>query len=162
MSSARKPPGSIPELMTLSDETVNAFLASPELKDYRFHLEKIFRLKKHTLSPEKEELVALAGKAFQTSHKAFSAINDADFKFGKVADQKGEELELTHGSYGIFIREHDRVLRKNAFCTMHGKYKDYENTLCELINGAIQTHVFNARARRYASSAGSVLISEKH
>lgn len=147
-----------PELLSLPDETINSFLASSELKDYLFHLEKTFRLKKHTLSPEKEELIALAGKAFQSSHKAFSAINDADFKFGTVTNQNGEKLELTHGSYGIFLRNHDQELRKNAFTTLHGKYMDYENTLCELLNGAVQTHVFSARARGYSSSLEAALF----
>jgi oligoendopeptidase F len=146
-----------PELMTLSDETIKAFLASSELKDYRFHLEKIFRLKKHTLSPEKEELIALAGKAFQAPHKAFGAINDADFKFGKINNEKGEELELTHATYGIYLREYDRKLRENAFNTLHQKYLDYENTLSELINGAIQSYVFNARARGYSSTLEAAL-----
>lgn len=147
-----------PELIALSDETIRSFLASPELKDYRFYLEKVFRLKQHTLSPDKEELIALAGKVFQTSPKVFSAINDADFKFGKVKDKNGEELELTHGSYGIFLREQDRELRKNAFLNLHAKYMDYENTLSELINGAIQTHVFNARAHHYSSSLEAALF----
>ena len=68
----------------LPESLLTEYLASPSLADYRFHLEKMLRMKKHTLSPDNEKLMALAGQALQTSHKAFSAINDADFKFGHV------------------------------------------------------------------------------
>jgi oligoendopeptidase F len=140
-----------PELISLPEKKIQEYLKSPVLADYRFHLEKIVRIKKHTLSEEKEELMALAGKAMQTPHKAFSAINDADFQFGTTLDSKGNPRELTHATYGMYIREHDRTLRENAFKNFHGKFYKYENTLCELLNGQVQNHLFNTRARNYSS-----------
>lgn len=146
-----------PELLALDEETLNSLLNAPELKEYRFYLEKIVRLKKYTLSGEMEALMAKTGKALQAVSKAYSAINDADFKFGEVVDGKGNKRELTHAQYGIYIRDQDRVLRKNAFKQMHGQYSKYENTLCELLNGQIQSHIFNARARGYKSSLDAAL-----
>lgn len=140
-----------PELLDLPATTLKQLLATPTLKDYRFYLEKIVRLKKHTLSSTKEELIAQAGKAMSTAPKAFSAINDADFQFGTVLDNEGNKIELTHASYALCIRTQDRTLRKNAFEQMHGKYLDFENTLCELLNGAVQSHIFNARVRHFNS-----------
>lgn len=147
-----------PELLALPDAVIQAYLASPVLADYRFHIEKIVRIKKHMLSIENEELMALAGKALQAPNKAFSAINDADFKFGSIADKTGKPRELSHALYGIYIRDQDRTLRANAFKQMHGKYLKYENTLCELLNGQIQAHVFNARARKYGSCLEAALF----
>jgi len=146
-----------PELMSLSDDKVKEYLSSPILEDYRFHLEKVFRLRKHTLSPDNERLVALAGKALMTPYKAFSAINDADFKFGSVRDSKGKARPLTHALYSLYLHEKDRTLRENAFKSLHGRYCEYENTLCELLNGQVQSHVFNARARNYSSSLEAAL-----
>lgn len=147
-----------PELLALDDQKMKSFMDSPPLKEYRFHLEKVLRIKAHMLSPEQEELMALSGKALQASHKAFSAINDADFKFGKVADGKGEERELTHGSYGLYMRDQDRTLRENSFKKLQGQYGRYENTLCELLNGQVQAHVFNAKARNYSSCLEAALF----
>lgn len=146
-----------PELLALSETTLQSLLKSPILSDYHFHIEKTIRIKKHMLSQENEELLAMSAKAMQAPHKAFSAINDADFKFGTILDSHGMERELTHGSYGIYIREHDRTLRQNAYKQLLGKYQRYENTLCELLNGQVQGHVFNAKARRYASSLDAAL-----
>lgn len=147
-----------PELLAIEENTLNELLESPVLAPYKFHIEKSMRIKKHLLSHESEELLAMAGKAMQTPHKAFSAINDADFKFGTILNKEGQELELTHGSYGLFLRDHDRTLRENAFKSLQGKYLSYENTLTELLNGQIQGHVFHARARKYTSSLEAALF----
>ena len=147
-----------PELLSIDDESIDKTLALTLLDDYRFHIEKSIRVKKHMLSEECEQLLAMAGKALQSPVKAFSAINDADFKFGKILDSKGNEKELTRGTYGLFMRDQDRQLRENAFMKMHGKYKSYENTLCELLSGEMQTHVFNAKARHYSSSLEAALF----
>lgn len=147
-----------PEILALPQEKIDQYLKSPELKDYAFHLEKMVRVKSHMLPPEQEELLALAGQALHSSHKAFSAINDADFKFGTVLDSNNNEKELTHGLFGVYLRDQDRTLRKNAFLKLHHKFQSYENTLCELINGNIQAHVFNARARKYATCLDAALF----
>lgn len=147
-----------PELLALSDDTQKIYLNSPALKDYQFYLENIFRLKKHTLSPEKEELVSLAGKAMQTPSKAFSAMNDADLKFPKVKDSKGQEHDLSHGSYQVLMRSRDRELRENAFKTYMSSYSSFENTMAELISGAVQRNAFNAKARNFSSSLEAALF----
>ena len=81
------------------------------------------------------------------SHKAFRAFNNADLKFPDVEDSKGEKKELTHASYMKYIREDDRVLRKNAFQMMHRAFAGFENTLAELINGQVQKHLLHDGAR---------------
>lgn len=147
-----------PELLSLPEKTLSSLLKSPVLKEYRFHLEKIVRIKPHVLSSEKEELMALAGKPLQAIPNAFRAINDADFKFGTVKDSKGNEHPLTHSLYAVYIKERDRTLRKNSFIKLHGTYKEYENTLCELIQGQIQAHLFQTRARNYSSCLETALF----
>lgn len=147
-----------PELMALPDELLNEYLKSPTLSDYHFYLEKMIRMKKHTLSPDNEKLMALAGQALQSPHKAFSAINDADFKFGSVLNSQEEVKPLSHASYGIYVREQDRLLRERAFKQYHQKYESYENTLSELISGQMQNHFFNARARNFSSCLEAALF----
>ena len=43
-----------PELLALDQKILDLFIASPVLADYRFHIEKSVRIKKHTLSPKKK------------------------------------------------------------------------------------------------------------
>lgn len=147
-----------PELISLSDELLSKYLKDPLLADYHFYLEQSVRAKKHTLSPESEMLIAQAGQALQTASKAFRALNDADFQFGTVRDSLGDHKQLTHGNYALYIRDHDRVLRKNALENYHNHYKAYENTLCELLTGQVQNHHFQSQVRHYPSCLDASLF----
>jgi oligoendopeptidase F len=146
-----------PELLALPDALLADYLKAPELKDYHFHLEKVVRMKPHTLPADQEALLALAGRPLDSFYKTFNAISDADFRFGTVLDGKGQERELTHGTYGLYIRDQDRVIRENAFRKMHKNYQAYENTLAELIAGQVNKDLFYARARGYKSCLESAL-----
>lgn len=149
-----------PELLAIDDKTMTKILRSTLLTDYKFYIETCIRVKKHMLPPAQEELLAMAKKALQAPNLAFRALNDADFKFGSIKDKKGKEHELTHGSYALYLRDTDRTLRQNAFTSLQGKYRAYENTLCELLSGEIKGHIFNAKARHYASSLDAALFPQ--
>lgn len=147
-----------PELLALPDNIVQKYLQDPQLKEFKFYLEKIFRMKPHTLTAEQEHLIALTGKAMSATHRAFSAINDADFKFPPALDHEGKPNELSHGKYSVYLRGKDRILRENAFKNYFNQYGSYENTLAELLSGQIESHVFNAKARGFKSSVEAALF----
>lgn len=146
-----------PELFLLPEATIEQYLTSPVLANYHFHLERIIRLKPHTLSEESERVLALAGQAVQSSYKTFCAMSDADLKFGTVKDQHGKDRELTHGQYGLYIRDQDRTLRANAFKQYHQQYANYENTLCEMLIGQVQRNLFYTQSRHYPSCLDAAL-----
>lgn len=146
-----------PELISLPESTIKAYMSSPELAEYHFYLDKIFRLKPYTLSEDKEELLALAQKALATPSKTFSALNDADFIFDSVKDSEDKTLDLTHAKYSIYMRSKDRLLRANAFKTYHKKFDSFQNTLAELIEGQTQVHFFSAKSRGFKSCLQAAL-----
>jgi len=143
-----------PEILQIPDE----FFQADVLKPYRIYLEKIIRLKPHMLSAREEELLAMAGFALDSSARAFSAFNNGDLKFPAVADGSGDLHELTHGKYATYLRSRDRVLRQNSFQTLHKTYFSWENTLCELIHGEVQQHLFSARARKFQTCLDAALF----
>ncbi len=140
-----------PEILSLTERTLSQYLAAPMLASYQFYLKKIIHVKKHTLSPGQEELLALSARSLETAQRAFSVFNNADIDLGYVKDGHGKDRELSHGLYHLYIRDQDRELRKNAFKGLHGKYDAFQNTLCELITGQVQEHLFVMRARNYSS-----------
>ena len=150
-----------PELLTLPPETLQKFIQDTELAPYRFYLEKIVRMQPYTLSADKEELLAMAGKPLQAASKAFSALNNADIRFGTVKDSEGREHPLSHGFYQLYLRSPDRTLRENAFKGMHAQFLAYENTLCELLFGQVQSHIFEAQAHNFKSSLEAALFPKK-
>lgn len=147
-----------PEVLGLNQEKIDEYLKSPLLAPYRFLIQKIVRLRPHTLSADKEALLAMVGKPLQAPPKAFSALNNADIKFEKIKDSKGESHEMTHGLYQLYLRSPDRVLRQNAFNEMMGRFANYENTIAELLNGEMEGHFFNARARNFSTCLEAALF----
>jgi oligoendopeptidase F len=146
-----------PQLLQLPDPLIQQYLNAPVLAQYRVYLERVVRLKPHILTTEQEELLALAGKPLQAAVKAFSALNNVDLKFPSVENSKGEKLELTYGKYLVYIRSPDRKLREETFKKLHRSFLEYENTICELIQGHVQAHVFEKEARRYPSCLEAAL-----
>ena len=149
-----------PEILSLDENTLQQYMKSTVLKEYHFYLEKLLRLKPHVLPEREEALLAMAEQALVTSQKAFSAINDADFQFPDILDSDEKTHPLTHAMYGMHIRSQDRTLRKNSFLTMHNKYREFENSLTELLSGQTQKHLFCTRARNYATCLDSALFSK--
>lgn len=146
-----------PEILGLTDEEYRTLIRHPSLKSTQFYLEKVGRMRPHTLPSELEELVALSGKALDTASRAFGALNNADLVFQNAVDAKGGEHPLSNGSYLMYLRSSDRALRKSAFLNLHKSYEGYANTLCELIQGQIQSHLFVAKARKFQNCLESAL-----
>lgn len=147
----------VPEILGLSDREFHDLTQNPLMKNFHFYLENIGRMRAHTLAPEQEELLALSGKALETAHLAFGALNNADLQFAQAQDSQGKEHPLSHGSYLSYLRSPDRNLRKTAFINLHKGYDQFANTLCELIHGQVQGHVFGAKARKFSSCLEAAL-----
>lgn len=147
-----------PEFMSLNEADFKKLTSHPILKPYRFYLEKMGRMRPHTLAPEQEELMALSGKALDASYRAFGALNNADLAFQSAIDSKGKEHPLSNGTYLSYLRSPDRELRKSAFVNLHKTFESHANTLCELIQGQIQSHLFFARARKFDSCLNAAIF----
>ncbi len=147
-----------PELLSLKVDEFKKLINNSALQPYRFFLEKIGRMRPHTLSAELEEMLALSGKALDTSYKAFGALNNADLSFAPAVDSEGKEYPLTNGTYLSYMRSPDRNLRKTAFLNLHKGFESHANTICELLNGQVQSHLYHARARKFSSCVGAALF----
>lgn len=147
-----------PELLSLSEIDFNKLVEHPKLKQYQFYFEKIGRMRPHTLDAQMEELLALSGKALDTASHAFGALTNADLTFKSAVDSKGKEYPLSNGAYMTYLRSPDRTLRKTAFQNLHHGYDSHANTLCELIQGQVQTHLFIAKARKFDSCLDCALF----
>ncbi|MBP5669487.1 MAG: oligoendopeptidase F, partial [Lachnospiraceae bacterium] len=101
---------------------------------------------------EMEKLIAQTMEMSQVPEDAFSIMNDADFVFPEMQDEKGETVRITHGRYGNLMESPDRRVRKEAFEKMYSVYKQFNNTLAALYNGQVKTLIFHAKAKKYAST----------
>ena len=128
-----------PELQALPKKKLEGYLKSPTLKDYRIQLEKLVRYKPHILSAKEERLLAMQGEVAGTASKVFSQLTDADFKFGAVRDETGQAVELSQGSFRVFLESRKRSVRKAAFTKFYEVYEGHNNTLAAALGPSFVT-----------------------
>lgn len=150
----------VPELLSISDETMERFYKDvPALELYRRALDKIRHRKEHILSENEERLIALTGEMMGTPDTIFSMFNDADLKFPDAVDKDGNSHQVTHESYVPLVQSEDRVLRKSAFESIYHTYEGFKNTTAATLAAQVKTLVFRARARKYNSTLEAALDS---
>ena len=148
-----------PEMLTIDDAVVEKYMSEcEELKLYAKKWEYISRKKPHVLSLDMEAVLASADDVLGGPKKVFGMFNNADVKFGTIKDENGEDVTLTHGRYGIFIRSNDKGVRKEAFKTLHGAFKNFENTIAANYESLVKGDIFSAKVRKYNSSIESYLF----
>lgn len=147
-----------PEILEMDESTIEKFIEENEdLKLYKQTLDEINRKRPHVLTEKEEELLAHASEALRTSSETFSMLNNADLKFPTIKNEKGEEVDLTHGRYISFLESSDRRVRKDAFKAMYETYGKYKNTFASTLSGNIKKDNFYAKVRNYDSARQAAL-----
>jgi len=146
-----------PEIIAIDDNAMACYLEEEAVKPYKHYLEDLLAEKLHTLSDKEEKLLAMAQRLADTPSEIFSKYNNADIQFGLIRNEKGEQVELTHGRYNAFMESHDRNVRKAAFQTLYKQYSGYINTLAAVYYGNVKQAVFYAKARNYDSTLSMYL-----
>jgi oligoendopeptidase F len=123
-------------------------------------LEKLRRLKPHTLTANEERLLALGQSALRAHGETFSQLTNVDMKFGKLLDEQGVERELSQSSYSSFLVKRDPELRKRAFHQFYGEFADHQFTLAASLSASVKADVFSARARNYPSAREAALFHD--
>ncbi|MFW5436994.1 oligoendopeptidase F [Paenibacillus apiarius] len=149
-----------PEILALSDEQLDKLIADPALASYRFTLTEMKRQKAHVLSKQEEALLAQVGSMSKAPESIYSMLNNADMKFPKIKNEKGEEVELTHGRYIQFLESRNADVRKAAFEAVYGTYRAQRNTIAATLNANVTKNLFYARARKYPSALEMYLFGD--
>jgi oligoendopeptidase F len=149
-----------PELMAIDSAKMNAFLAAPELSEWKLSLERVLRYRPHTLSAKEENLLAMQGQMAEASNQIFRQLNDADLKWGMIKNEKGVKVELSHSSFSAFLHSPSRKVRSEAFTQYYAQFDAHRNTIAATLAGSVQRDVYYARARNFSSALESSLFAD--
>ncbi len=149
-----------PEIQSIPDDRMEGYIADSRLKQYTFFLEKILRFKPHTLSDEIEMILAMSGEVSQAASQVFSQLNNADLRFGSLENEKGVELELSHGNFSTFLMSSSREVRDKAFFQYYQSYREHKNTIATSLAYSVRKDVFYSRVRKFESSRKGALFSD--
>ncbi len=148
------------ELFALSDQILDDIIMDERFKDFDKIFEDIKKNKIHKLSKEEEKLIAgmdFLGGFSDNMEKA----SDVDFDFGEIESSKGEKFKLTSSSYGKYMRDSDRQIRKQTFCNLNGKFGELINMLSNNYINDVKATCYFAKVRKYKSALESALEGEE-
>ncbi len=148
-----------PEILALPPQRIEAYLqATPGLQTYRHVLDEIERQRAHVLSAEVEALLAQAAEIGNAPERIFEMLDYADLKLPQVHDENGDLVALTQGNYvAKFLESRNRDVRREAFETMLGAYRGFNNTFAATLSGQVKRDIFFARAHKYGSALEAAL-----
>ena len=142
-----------PEITFTKEELINKYLSEDErLKPYERDIRDILEDKRHILSKEEENLLAKYSEVFSGPENIYDILTNAEFKFGTLIDEQGNEVELTDATYTKYLKSNDMEVRKQAFQLMYKKYSEYINTITEMYLANVKQTVITAKLRNYNSS----------
>ena len=140
----------VPEILALPEGKVDEYLKEYEpLSHYEHTLDEITRQRAHVLSEKEEKLLAGFSEIGSNPSQTFGALNNADLTFPSIKNDKGEEVDLTHGRYVGFLKSDDRNVRKSAFDAMYDTFGAFKNTFASTLSGNVKKNNFNAEVRNY-------------
>ena len=147
-----------PEILSIDSEVLAKMMDAPALATYRHMLEDTERSRAHTKSAEIEQILAMMSDMSGTAKKSFTMLESVDMTFPKITDEKGEEVTLTHGNFGVYRESADQRVRKDSFEQYFGEFKKYINTLAALYTGNVKKNNFNTRVRGFDSACEAALF----
>ena len=146
-----------PEVLSIPEEDLAAWLAEEDMAVYRFIAADITRGRAHILDEAREKMLAMLGDAAQTPSNAYSMLTNVNMKLPQVHDEQGNEVQLTQGNFGVFRESRSRKVREEAFRTMFGAYRQYGETFAALYGGAVKMDNYQATVRGYSSACEAAL-----
>lgn len=150
-----------PELLESSKDVIDEFIDQlPQLSQYKFLIDDMFREKEHSLSQKEENILAQMGELMSATNNIFTMLNNADLTFGQITDKNGESIEITHGNYISYMENQDKNVRKQAYEAMYTSYKNLINTISTTYNFNTKTDAVYAKIRKYPSSRAAALSSD--
>lgn len=151
-----------PELLEADENIIKGYIEeTPQLKEYKFMLDSILLSKPHVLSSDEERIIAQLNESASAPYEIFTMFNDADLSFGKVKNEDGHDVELTHGNYIQLMESENREVRKNAFEAMYGRYKEFNNSISVMYNYNVKHDSIMSNLRSYESTLDSALSGER-
>ncbi len=149
-----------PEILSLSAAKLRRYLAAAPLAPYRLLLDRLVRYKPHTLGQGEEKLLAMQSEMAGAAGQVFRQLTDADLKFGTLRNERGQEVELSHATFSVFLHSPKRAVRRAAFNQYYAQFAAHENSLAAALAGSVQKDVYYAKARGYPSAREASLFHD--
>lgn len=149
-----------PAILAIDEKKLNQFIKNESgLKLFIHKFEELNQKRSHTLSADKEKLIADASSALNSSTNTFNVLTNSDMEYGFTQDENGEMIQLSEGIYSTLIQSSNRSVRQNAFNTLYDSYAQFNNTLASTLAGNVKRQNYQAKVHNYSSAKEASLAA---
>lgn len=149
-----------PELLSYPEEYLESLVCDEAFSVYSMYLFNLLRNRPHTLSEPEEMLIAMSGEMGAAPDTIYSMLSDADMKFPKIINERGEEVEVLHANFIPLMMNASREVRKAAFDALYTTYKSFSATIPAIYAASVKTDIFYARAAKFDSCRAAKLFQD--
>ena len=147
-----------PEILECDEATVKGYLEDDALATYRHTVENILRGRAHMLSKEQEVMLAMLSDVSGSARNVFDMLESVDMTFPTIKDENGNDVTLSHGTFGVYRESADKRVRHEAFEKYFGEFKKYINTFAATYSASVKTDTYYSRVRKYNDPCEAALF----
>ena len=148
-----------PELTKLDDSLLQSFIADPDFAAYEYKLRQISKSKAHVLSEAEEKLLTLGGDVMREFRGVFTMLDNANLNLPK-ATYNGEEMQMSHGMYGVILHGGNASERKEWFEKYYEAYIKLIDAITQTYYANVKKDVFYKTVRNYESCMAMAMAGE--
>lgn len=148
-----------PKILEIPKETVEEWIdRDDEIKEHRFNLMELYRLRTHVLDKDKEKLLSHFSQYMGSVNDIYDELSTSDIVWNEIELSTGEKVQVTNGIYSkILDGNKNQEDRRKAFEALYGAYNVNKNTYSAIYKGILQRDVSTTRAKNYNSSLEKAL-----
>ena len=147
-----------PEILECDEAKVRGFLENEELATYRHTVENILRGRAHMLSKDQEMMLAMLSDVSGSARNIFDMLESVDMTFPTITDEAGNEVTLSHGTFGVYRESADKRVRHEAFEKYFGEFKKYINTFAATYAASVKKDTYYSNVRKFKNPCESALF----
>ncbi len=148
-----------PELTAIPDGILQAFIQDKDFAPYEYRLRRVAQAKEHVLSEAEEKLLTLGGDVMGDFRSVFMMLDNANLNLPK-ATFKGEEVQMSHGTYSVALRSGNAKERKEWFEKYYEAYIKLIDAIAQTYYSNVKKDVFYTTVRKYESCLEKAMDGE--
>ena len=149
-----------PEFAALDESYIKELMNDIDFKDYKKQYESVLLNKKHVLSKEQEEALAITSEFDSGFRDIYDTLMDTDLTFESfIVDNR--EYKMSNEKYSNYLINKNREVREKAYNSLYKSYKDHAHTFAKLLGYHLKMCGSDLKLRKYNTYLEAVLEGEK-
>ena len=148
-----------PKILEIPKETLEKWIdENDEIKDHKFNLMELYRLKAHVLDKDKKKLLSHFSQYMGAVNDIYDELSTSDIKWNEIVLSTGEKVLVTNGMYSkILDGNKNQDDRRKAFEALYSSYDINKNTYSAIYKGILQRDAAGTKAKNYNSTVEKAL-----